>query len=375
VVGSGAAGVMTAHGLRRRGFTGRIALIGDEPAHTYDRPPLSKQVLTGEWPASKARLLPAERLDGLEVEFAAARAEALEPAARSVITADGGRHAYDALVIATGVRPRRLSWSTEDCHVLRTLADAEGLRAAMRPGTRLAIVGCGLLGLEVAASARRLGLAVTVIETLETPLADRLGAPRAKRHLGLHRDRGVEFRLGATVEAREPGLLRLADRSEVAADEVLIAIGCEPNVDWLDGTGLADADGVACDEFCRAAPGIWAAGDVARWHHPSLGRGIRVEHRMNAAEQAAGVAADILGEGEPYAPILFFWTDHHEVKIQAWGVIPPQVEPELAEGDLDGESFVVTFAEPTDRRLVAAVGWNSARAMSAYRAEIAATRR
>lgn len=373
IVGSGAAGVMTAQGLRRRGFEGRVAMIGAEPAHLYDRPPLSKQVLAGKWEPRKAVLMPAARIEGLEIEFREpAAAVALDLDRRVVTTADGAGHEYDELVIATGVTPRLAAWCDDGVHVLRTMDDATRLRAALDRGGRLAVVGAGFLGLEVAATARALGLEVTVVEPLAEPLAGRLTEPVASRLLGLHRRRGVEIRTGVGVSGRDGDRLLLSDGSSLAADLTLAAIGCVPAVGWLADSGLPIEDGVVCDDRCRAAPHVWAVGDVARWHHRRLGRSVRVEHRMNANDQGAAVAANILGADEPFIPIPFFWTDHYETKVQMWGVLPVGVEPEIAEGDLD-DSFVLTVAAPRDGRVVGAIGWNAARSMPGYRAAIAAT--
>jgi 3-phenylpropionate/trans-cinnamate dioxygenase ferredoxin reductase subunit len=372
VVGSGAAGVMTAQGLRRRGFEGEIALIGEEPAHSYDRPPLSKQVLSGAWEPGKAVLMPAARIDDLGIDFRQPlRATGLDVEGRTVTTDDGGEHAYDELVIATGVRPRTLPSLGERAHVLRTMEDAAGLRAALDGARHLAIVGGGFLGLEVAATARKLGAEVTVIEPLAEPLAGRLTIPVAERLLALHRANGVDLRTGVGVNEMAGERLALSDGTALDTDAVLVAIGCEPAVEWLEGSGLAIEDGVLCDEYCQAAAHVWAAGDVARWHHRGLERSLRVEHRMNANEQGATVAANILGAGQAFTPIPFFWTDHYDVKIQVWGVLPPGIEPVLAEGELDGDRFVLTTSDPGSGHVVGAIGWNSARSMVAYRAVIA----
>lgn len=372
VVGSGAAGVMTAQGLRRRGFEGEIALIGEEPAHSYDRPPLSKQVLAGDWEPGKAQLMPAARIDDLRIDFRQPlRATRLDVEARTVTTDDGGEHPYDELVIATGVRPRTLPSLGEGVHVLRTMEDAAGLRGALDGAGHLAIVGGGFIGLEVAATARKLGVEVTVIEPLAEPLAGRLTVPVAERLLALHEANGVDLRTGVGVTGMADERLALSDGTELDADAVLVAIGCEPAVDWLEGSGLSIEDGVICDEYCQAGPHVWAAGDVARWHHRGLARSLRVEHRMNANEQGAAVAANILGGREAFTPIPFFWTDHYDVKLQVWGVLPPGIEPELAEGELDGERFVLTVKDPGSGHVVGAIGWNSARSMVAYRAVIA----
>jgi NADPH-dependent 2,4-dienoyl-CoA reductase/sulfur reductase-like enzyme len=374
VVGGGAAGVMTVQGLRRRGYDGPIAVIADEPAHRYDRPPLSKQVLSGAWEPSRAVLMPARRIEELGADWrVGGSAVALDTDARTVHTDDGRRHEYGELVIATGVRPRTLPWRSDRVHTLRTMDDAQGLQAALAGARRLVVVGGGFLGLEVAATARTLGHEVTVVEPLEDPLGARLTTPVSERLLRLHRERGVVIRTGVGVADLIDDRVQLSDGETIGADVVLLSIGCEPCVEWLAGTSIAIDDGVLCDEFCSAAPHVWAAGDVARWYHRGLGRNLRIEHRLNANEQGAAVAANILGAEEAFSPIPFFWTDHYGVKVQVWGVLPPDVTPELAEGDLDGERFVLTCTDPSTGAVLGAVGWNSAKSMAAHRERIAET--
>jgi 3-phenylpropionate/trans-cinnamate dioxygenase ferredoxin reductase component len=181
--------------------------------------------------------------------------------------------------------------------------------------------------------------------------------------------------LGSSGEPAEPAPVRaveLADGTSLDADVVLVAIGCAPCVDWLAGSGLELDDGVVCDEYCAAAPGVWAAGDVARWKHVALGRHVRLEHRMNAGEQGHAVAKNILGSPTPFSPVPFFWTDQYDVRIHVWGVVPEDATAQLSEGDADGDSFVVTFREPGDR-LVGVLGWNAAPRLRAYKQQIVET--
>jgi NADPH-dependent 2,4-dienoyl-CoA reductase/sulfur reductase-like enzyme len=166
--------------------------------------------------------------------------------------------------------------------------------------------------------------------------------------------------------------VRLTGNTIVEADVVLVAIGCRPCVEWLEGSGLRIDDGVVCDEYCVAAPGVWAAGDVARWHHPVLGRELRLEHRMNANEQAQAVADNILGSNTPFAPVPFFWTDHYNVKIQVWGTVPADAHATLVEGDLDSDSFVMAFRGAGSHLVEGYLGWNAGARMAAYRDMLAA---
>lgn len=381
VVGAGAAAVSVVDGLRKHGYEGIATVIGDEAEVPYDRPPLSKQVLAGDWTGERTQLLPGPRLEALGADWIfGERVEALDREARAVTTATGRILEFSELVVATGVQPRRLpNDALEGVHVLRTLADGDRLRGELGPGRKLVIVGAGFLGLEVAATAVKLGVEVDVIEPVEEPLASRLGRQIAARLLALHASRGVRLHTGVSVSALVPdpsgpervAAVELADGSRFDAHAVLVAIGCAPNVEWLEGSGLDLSDGVVCDEYCSAGPQVWAAGDVARWKHPRLGRHMRLEHRSNASEQGRVVAANILGERTAFSPVPFFWTDHYDVKIQMVGVIPPEAEVSAAVNDLDSDSFVVTFRRRGEDHIVGALGWNAAARMAAFRAEIA----
>jgi len=374
IVGGSAAGLATAEALRRFNFDGEIVIVGDEAEHAYDRPPLSKQLLCGDWDEERAKLMPPARVDRIGAEFRlATRATALWPDDRLIWLHDGGKLAYDELVIATGVRPRSLP-ATESApvHVLRTLPDCRRLGAAIREHGRLVIVGAGFIGLEVAATARKLGAEVTVLEPLTAPLASRLGDYTASRLLALHREAGVDLRCGVGVSAitvSETSSGRVvegvvaAGGSIIESPVVLVAIGCVPNVGWLTGSGLDLADGVGCDAYCRAGPHIWAAGDVARWHHDGLGQSLRIEHRMNANEQATAVAANIMGAARPFTPVPFFWTDHYQTKIQLAGIVAAGAEERAEFADED--SFVRSFW--AEGRLIGVLGWNAAKAMMPLR--------
>lgn len=380
VVGSGAAGICAAEALRRNGYREPITIVGDEPDAPYDRPPLSKQVLSGSWELEKARLLSERRHERIGADWLlGCRAVSLDVDARLITTDDGRRLRYGATVLATGVRPRTLPTAEhEGVHVLRTGADALALKARLEPETQLVVVGAGFLGLEVAATARSLGVHVTVVEPMPTPLANRLGSIAADRLLQTHREHGVGVICGVGVKAvagRRPGspcCVELTDRSLLDADTVLIAIGCSPNLEWLSDSGLGLEDGIVCDDRCQAAPGVWAAGDVARWMHPVLGRHVRLEHRMNATEQGQAAARAILGSTDAFAPLPFFWTDQYDVRIQVWGEVPEGGAAELHGDDADDDSFVVAFRRNEGGPLVGALGWNAAARLPRFRDEIAA---
>jgi 3-phenylpropionate/trans-cinnamate dioxygenase ferredoxin reductase subunit len=378
IAGAGAAGIGTAAALRAGKFNGSIVLLGDEERAPYDRPPLSKQVLAGTWEPEKANLFSQARLDALELDVRLGRrADSLDLATRRVTVDDGEEIPFDQLVVATGMRPRRLPGTDmAGVHVLRTLGDAIALKAAISHGVELVIIGAGFLGLEVAATACRLGARVTVVEPMAEPLADRIGAEAASRLLALHRAHGVAILTGANVTeiektTGEDGVVagvKLRDGTVLPAQLVLVAIGCIPNTDFLEASGLMIDDGVVCDQYCAAAPGVWAAGDIARWFHPVVGRHVRLEHRMNATEQANAVARNILGHGEAFAPVPFFWTDHYDAKIQVAGFVPPGHEGEVVESSEDG-SFIQVFR--IANRPVGVLGWNAVKAMLPYRRELA----
>ncbi|MGW4271101.1 NAD(P)/FAD-dependent oxidoreductase [Streptomyces seoulensis] len=380
IVGASAAGLTAAEALRREGFEGAVTLVGEEHHLPYDRPPLSKQILTGAWPVERAALRRTSDLDALGLDLRlGSRAVRLSPASRTVTLADGAELGYDALIVATGVRPRRLPGHTAPgVHVLRTLEDARRMRERLGAGRRLVVIGAGFLGSEVAAAARSLGTSVTVVETAPLPLA-RVVGERVGAHLAqLHRDHGVDLRTGVrvgeiVVHGGRAGGVTLTDGTVLPADDVLVAIGSEPNTDWLSGSGLDLADGVVCDQHLAAGPGVYAAGDVARWHHPLFGATLRVEHRTNAAEQGIAAARALLApeRARPFAPVPYFWSDQHGVRIQAFGHLRDHDEAQVVEGAPAEGRFLVAYRR--GRRLTGALAVAMPpKALHPWRAAIAA---
>ncbi|MER5327185.1 NAD(P)/FAD-dependent oxidoreductase [Streptosporangium roseum] len=364
IVGASAAGLSTAEALRRNGHQGRLTLLDAEPHLPYDRPPLSKQVLAGAWEPERARLRGQAQLEALGAEFVRGEpAVALDAAERAVITASGRMLRGDAVVIATGLTPCRLPGQDglAGVHMLRGLDDALALRARLTAGTRLVVVGEGVLGGEIAATARGLGLEVTLAGMGDAVLGDQLGDEIGGLLTRTHAERGVRLRLGAAVDAltgeagRVTGV-RLAGGELLPADAVVVAVGCRPATGWLEGSGLTLGDGVECDARCRAAEGVYAVGDVASFVHEGLGRRLRLENRTNATEQAQTVAANILGADRPYAPIPYFWTDQYDAKIQAHGLPSPAAEVTIAEGDPEQHRFAALYRE--DGRVTGVLGWN-----------------
>jgi NADPH-dependent 2,4-dienoyl-CoA reductase/sulfur reductase-like enzyme len=373
VVGAGAAGVAAAETLRQEGYGGKLTMLGDEPGLPYDRPPLSKQVLTGAWAAERTRLREAAHYAGLGIRLVHGRARALDAGGRAVQLEDGLALPFDGLVIATGVRPRLLAagHNLAGVHVLRGHEDVAALRAAFAASRRVVIVGAGFLGMEVAAAALGLGLDVTVLEPLAQPMIRQVGPVFGAAVAQVHRDQGVDLRTGTGVSelrgtaGRVTGVT-LTTGEVLPADCVLVAIGAVPATEWLRDSGLLLGDGVECDEFCRAAPGIYAAGDVASWVNPRYRRRMRVEHRMNATEQGAAAARNLLaGDTAPFAPLPYFWTDQYKVKIQVHGDLPAGCEAEIVEGVPGDDRCVALFRK--EGRLTAVLGWNAPARLPGYR--------
>lgn len=364
VVGASAAGLTAAETLRREGYSGELTIIGDEPRSPYDRPPLSKQILRGAWAEDRLVLRTDALLADLDATWILGTAAvALDPLARKVTLADGRMLGYDGLVIATGASPRRLPFGHDlaGVHVLRTLEDTLALREGLVAASHVAIVGAGFLGAEVAAVARELGKKVTMIDPLPAPMIRQLGAEPADLLRRLHESHGVDLRCGVAVTAlagMAPGVVRrveLGDGSWVAADLVLVAVGAAPAVGWLAGSGLSLGDGIECDQYCVASPGVVAAGDVASWEHPGIGRR-RLEHRMNATEHATAAAKNLLGQAIPFEPVPCFWTDQYDVKIQVYGRSGDEFEFQIVAGDPVDGRFAALYGDGA--RVVGALAWN-----------------
>ncbi|MDA2806782.1 NAD(P)/FAD-dependent oxidoreductase [Nocardiopsis suaedae] len=383
VVGASAAGLATVEALRRKGHDGPVTVVGAEPYPPYDRPPLSKQVLAGSWPPERTRLRTAEVLEGLGAEWVLGDpATGLDPLSRTVATASGRAVGGDAVVVATGARPRTLPGQEPltGVHVLRTLDEAAALRADLldRGGNgrgRLVVVGEGVLGAEAAATACGLGVDTALVGPQRVPMEAQLGPLVGGLLAELHRGEGVRLRLGAAVSGladdgggRVRGVL-LDTGEELPADTVLVAVGARPETDWLEGSGLEVSDGLVCDAHCRAAEGVYAVGDVSRWYHEGLGRSVRLENRTNAVEQAGAVAAAVLGDERPYVPVPYLWTDQFGAKIQIHGLPSASAEAEVVEGSPEDGRFVVRFRRGS--RTEGVLGWNMPKQARQWRREVA----
>jgi NADPH-dependent 2,4-dienoyl-CoA reductase/sulfur reductase-like enzyme len=365
IVGASASGLTTAEALRRKGFTGRLRLIGSESHLPYDRPPLSKQVLNGSWHPDRAQLRPRDSLTELDVELHLGEsARRLMAADRTVVTESGREFEADAIVIATGLHPRTLPEAAglTNVHVLRTMDDAAALRLALEGERhRVAVVGNGVLGAEIAATASEMGASVTLVGRQPAPMQSTLGAWAGDRLACMHRDAGVRLRSGKHVArfehagGRVTGL-RLRDGELLPADVTVVALGSLPATSWLEDSGLDLDDGVVCNEQCEAADGVYAVGDVARWYHRELGMSMRLENRTNATEQAAVVAANILGAGEAYVPIPYMWTDQFATKIQLYGVATAKAQVEIVDGDPEQGRFTAVVSDGDT--VTGVLGWN-----------------
>lgn len=365
VVGASLAGLRAAEFIRRAKFDGELLLIGDEPHLPYDRPPLSKELLRGEWDPERIALR-RKSYDELNIELVlGARAVSLDTDARRIHLDAGDTLAFDGLVIATGGAARALPGqpALEGIYTLRTLDDATRLRAAFADAPRVAVIGAGFIGAEVAASARQLGLDVTMIEALETPLAQSLGSRLGSILQAAHERRGVRVLSGRKVQGFEGGdrvrALVLDDGTRVECDVVVVGIGMTPSVAWLDGSGVEVQDGVHCDgTLATNVSHVVAAGDVASWYNPLFDERMRVEHWTNAVEQARHAVGTLLaapGEAKPFESAPMFWSDQFDIKIQGAGRPRPTDELVLV-GRPEDEKLVALYGR--EGRLVGAVAFN-----------------
>lgn len=416
VVGAGLAGLRAAETLRAEGFSGSVVLVAEEGELPYDRPPLSKQYLAGTWGRDRIALRPADKLDALGLDWRLGRrATACDLDDRVVHLDDGATLPFDGLVVATGAWPRTFAATAdvEGTHVLRRRADADALAALLRPAggdaptgggsgagepptsrAALVVVGAGFIGTEVAATARQLGAGVTVVDPLATPLGRALGDAVGDVCAALHRANGVDVRTGVAAAAlvtvggaRHPlgGLVdapratatgagaervagvELTDGRVLPADAVLVAVGVAPDTGWLDGSGLLLDDGVVVDAALRAAPGVVAAGDLARWTDAATGDSVRIEHWTNASEQGVVAARTLLagGDAAPYDPVPYVWSDQYDVKVQLIGRPAASDELRVIDGSLGARRFVAVYHR--QGIVTGAVGFGRPRQLMAVR--------
>jgi 3-phenylpropionate/trans-cinnamate dioxygenase ferredoxin reductase subunit len=356
VIGASLAGLSAVEAMRDAGHDGEIVVVEASSRLPSDRPPLSKQVLSGEWEPDKAAQPAARELGGLRAELRfGVRAVALDIDRRTVTLSDGSRIEAGGIVLAMGASPRTLPGDPlEGVHVLRDLDECLALRADLdRDPKRVVVIGAGFIGAEVAATCRGRGHDVTMIEALPQPMSRVLPLDIGRFVAQVHREEGVDVRLGVGVDGldstrRRVTGVRLADGSSIEAEVVVVGIGVAPNIGWLDGSGLTIGNGVVCDATTLAAPGIVAAGDLAWWPNPHFGEEMRVEHWEHAIEQGAHAGrrllADLAGEpGEEYSAVPWFWSDQYGCKIQMAGRPAADDRCILVEGDYEQRRFVVAF--------------------------------
>ena len=378
VVGASLAGLSAARALRAQGFDGALTVIGAEARRPYDRPPLSKEFLAGDV-GEDVLALEADDDDLNAQWLLGAHATRLDAAAGAVHLDDGTTVRADGIVVATGARAR--SWPASarlaGVHVLRTVDDAIGLRRELRPGARLVVIGAGFIGGEVASTAAKLGLHVTVVEAALAPLAGPLGVRLGAAVARLHTEHGTRLLCGAPVadvtgRDRVTGV-QLADGRRLAADVVLVGIGAIPNVEWLRNSPLEISNGVVCDEGgATSIPNVVAVGDCAAWHEPSVGWPHRVEHWTGALERPAIAVATLLAggrhDGAPAKP-PYFWSDQYGRRIQFAGIAAPGDEITFEVGTLRDASFLAVYRRGGEP--VAVLGVDQPRLFTRLRRQLA----
>jgi len=364
IVGASLTGASCAVALRTEGFDGSITLIGAEAHPPYERPPLSKEYLRGEAQLDKAFVKPLDWYGANEVTLELGNAAtAIDATARSVKLADGTTLPYDALLIATGGRNRVLrapGSELDGIFQLRSVADSDRIRAAATDCHRAVVVGMGFIGAEVAASLRALGVAVTAVEPMPTPLFRVLGEDVGAAMAALHADHGVKLTLGDTVESFQGSgrveSVTTKSGKTIECNLVVAGIGIEPVTEIVEGTGVEVDNGILVDERCRTnVEGIYAAGDVANHFHPLFGRRMRVEHWQNAMRHGAHAAKSILGSAEPYTELHWFWSDQYDANLQYAGH-HREWDELVFRGSVADRSFLAFYVK--DGLVDAVVGFN-----------------
>lgn len=328
VVGGGLAGARAAEGARAAGFDGRIVLVGDEPTPPYERPPLSKDVLRGQTEPSSTEVHDAAFYADHGIDLLSGESvHDLDVASRRATLTSGGELAFGSVILATGAVPRHLDvpgGTLAGVHYLRTVQDSLRLQETIRHAGRIAVIGAGWIGSEVAASARQMGVEVVLIEPLPVPLVRVLGVEVGGMFAQLHIDHGVAVRLGVGVDQLQGGSsvekVVLGDGRVEDVDAVVVGIGVVPRVELPRAAGLQLDNGIAVDEYLRAsAPHVYAAGDVAAAWHPGYGRRVRVEHWANALNQGTAAGRNAAGAQEPYNRLPYFYSDQYDLGLEYVG--------------------------------------------------------
>ena len=364
IVGAALTGAKAAETLREEGYEGRVVLIGDEPVRPYERPPLSKDYLRGESDREKVFVHEPAFYEARDIELiTGGPATAIAPGTREVVLGGGETLRYDALLISTGAAPRRLPIPGADLDgvlTLRTLADSEYLRERLSAAGRLAVIGAGWIGCEVAASARQMGLEVTLLEHAQVPLEAVLGHELGAFYRDVHLEHSVRFMAGAAVEAIEgdgaAARVRLSGGEAIDCDLVLIGVGVAPRTELAQAAGLDVDNGILVDATLESsAPGVFAAGDVANAEHPFFGRRVRVEHWANALNQGPAAARNMLGAGIPYDRLPYFFSDQYDVGMEYSG-LAERGDEVVIRGDTAKREFVAFWLH--DDRVVAGMNVN-----------------
>ena len=351
IVGAGLAAVKAAQTLREEGFSGEVVMVGAEAHPPYERPPLSKDYLQGKAQRDSVFVQPASWFQEQSITLRQGTSvQGLQLGERQVQLSDGTLLAYDALLLATGSTPRRLNVPGADAtgvHYLRTLDDADALRAGLDTTQHLVIVGGGWIGLEVAAVAREQGVAVTVLEQAELPLVGVLGPEVAQVFADLHRAHGVDLRCGVGVQsfiATDGAFagVELADGTQLTADRAVVGVGVTPSIEYARSSGLDIGSGILVDATLRTSgPAVFAAGDIAEAEHPLLERRIRVEHWANALNQGPHAARSMLGGTQPYDRLPYFYTDQYDLGMEYTGYAGPgDYDQVVVRGDTSGLDFM-----------------------------------
>ena len=392
VVGASLAGLAAARALRAQGYDGRITLIGEEARPPYDRPPLSKEFLLSEISVEELALATDDD-ESLGIDWRlGTTATALDPHGRRITLSDGGEVRADGAVLATGARARTLPWADglSGVHTLRTLDDALALRASLRSGGPLVVIGAGFIGSEVASTALAAGVDVTVVEALPVPLAGALGAEMGSTCAALHSDHGVRLLCGTPVRGLladrdgdpPPGVaggkvagVQLADGTVLPAETVLVGIGAVPNTEWLAGSGLSVRDGVLTDPHCATSlPNVVAVGDCAASYLPAAARHVRTEHWTHALRQPETAIRTLLAGDEvsalPRTPLPYFWSEQYGVRIQFAGDRREGDSVRIEEGAPEDRSFLAVYER--DGRPTAVLGMNRSKQFTRWRRQLAA---
>jgi NADPH-dependent 2,4-dienoyl-CoA reductase/sulfur reductase-like enzyme len=386
VVGASLAGLRAAEEVRHEGHNGPVIIIGDEIHAPYDRPPLSKQVLSGKWEVERIHHHAPEVLDTLGLEFRLGRrVTGCDTSARTVTCDDGSEVGYDGLVVATGATTRRFPGTEGMANVwmLRTVDDCLAIRASLAAAgdtPRLIVIGAGFIGSEVAATCQGTGAQVTLLEAYHTPLARVLGDQMGRVCADLHLANGMDLRCSVTIDhletdpgAPDPVTVVLDDGTRLPADAVVVGIGVSPVVDWLTDSGLELDNGVRCDGHLFAADRVVAAGDVANWARPTTGRPTRVEHWTNAAEGGAHAARNLIAGtagATPYDPVPFFWSDQYATKIQMIGLPAADDEVVVVSGSAEECKLIALYR--TGDRLGGVLSFSQPAKLMGYRPLLAA---